>query len=333
MYETLSGKAKAAILLITLGEDKSANIFKHMKDEDINTIVLEIANTTRVTPDTREAVLEEFYEMCIAQRYITEGGIESAKSILEKAYGPEKAQEILSKLTASLGVRRFDFLRKIDAGQIANLLQAEGNYTIALVLSYLTPVTAAEVLISMSPDVQADITRRIASLEGVTPETIKDLEQVLERKVNAIAMGKSVNVGGVDAVAEILNLVGRDTERGIIGTLDTEDPELAEEIRKRMFTFEDLGRLLPTDIQIILREVEQTDLVLSLKGVNDEIKEAILAQVSKRRRGDIEEELSYIGPVRRTDVDEAQQKILAIVRKLSADNKIEMSKSSDNDFV
>ncbi|MCL2499431.1 MAG: flagellar motor switch protein FliG [Defluviitaleaceae bacterium] len=328
----LTGREKTAILLITLGREKAANIFKHLKDEEVESIVLEIANTQRVTPDTRDSVLEEFYQICLAQQYISQGGIDFAKDILIKALGEERAYSVLSKLTVNLQVRHFDFLAKIDANQIVNFISSEGAWTIALVLSYLRPQQAADVLSNLPTEVQADVARRIATMEGTTPDVIKDVERLLEKKVSSLATGDFAQAGGLDTLVEILGRVDRTTERQVLETLDTDDAYLAEEIRKKMFTFEDIIKLQPAHIQVLMGSVQQSDLVVALKSASEEIKALFLRNVSARRRADIEQELEYLGPTKKSDVEAAQQVIVALVRRLQQDKKIEIVGNSD-EFV
>jgi flagellar motor switch protein FliG len=325
----MTGREKAAILLITLGAEKSANIFKHMKDDEIESVTLDIANTQRVTPETRDAVLDEFYQICLAQQYISEGGIAYAKSVLIKALGEERAYNVLSKLTVNLQVRHFDFLNKVDSSQIINIITSEHPQTIALILSYMRPLQAAEIMSNLPSEAQADVARRIAIMEGTSPEIIKSVEKYLEKKVTSLATGDYTQAGGIDALVDILGSVDRTTERHVLETLDIDDVELAEEIRKKMFTFEDIIKLQPSHIQLLMRDVQQSDLVVALKGASDTIKELLLKNVSSRRRLDIEEELDYLPPTKKSDVETAQQAIVAIVRKLQHENKIEIASATD----
>ncbi|MCL1846228.1 MAG: flagellar motor switch protein FliG [Defluviitaleaceae bacterium] len=329
----LTGREKAAILLITLGPEKSAQIFKHLKESEIESLTLEIANTQTVLPEVKDEVLEEFYQICIAQQYITEGGIAYAKSILEKALGENKAFEILSKLTVSLQVRPFDFIRKTDATQITNFLQNEHPQTIALILSYLRPKQAAEVIGSLVPDKQAEVARRIAVMEGTSPEVIKEVEKVFEKKLSALMTEDYTQAGGVDAIVEILNAVDRSTEKHIIETLEVEDIELAEEIRRKMFVFEDILMLSNRDVQQVLKEVDQKELGIALKGCSEELKGHIFANLSKRLAAMIQEDMDYMGPIRRSDMEESQQKIVNIVRRLQESGEIIVARGGQDDVV
>ena len=330
----LRGKEKAAILLIALGPERSAQIFKHLKEEEIEALTLEIANTNLVMPDVKEAVLSEFYQVCLAQQYITEGGIQHARAILEKALGENKAFEIISKLTVSLKARPFDFIKKADASQILNFIQAEHPQAIALILSYLRPQQASQILIELSPEKQADVARRIALMDRTSPEVIKEVEKALERKISSLMVEDFATVGGVDSVVEILNSVDRSTEKNILEILEAEDSDLSEEIRKKMFVFDDIINMDGRSVQRVLREgIDNRDLAIALKGANDEVKALIFNNMSKRLVQMIQEEMDFMGPVRKSDVEEAQQKIVGIIRRLQDAGEIIVSRGGGDDMV
>ncbi len=330
----LTSREKAAILLITLGPEKSAQIFKHLKEEEIEAVTLEIANISTVMPETKEKVLEEFYQICLAQQYITEGGIAYAKQILEKALGESKAYEVISKLTVSLQVRPFDFIRKTDASQILNFIQNEHPQTIALILSYLRPKQAAEVLSALVPEKQADVTRRIATMDRTSPDVIKEVERALEKKLSALMTEDYTDIGGVDSVVEILNAVDRSTEKHIMETLEVEDVELSEEIKKKMFVFEDILMLDSRSVQIVLRQdIDNKMLAVALKGSSEEVQNLIFNNVSKRLAAMIQEDIEYMGPVRRSDVEEAQQKIVNIIRRLQESGEIVIARGGGDEII
>ena len=238
--DRITGIQKAAILLISLGPEKSATIFKHLKEDEIEELTLEIAKTRSVTPQVKDAIINEFYEVCLAQQYIAEGGINYARELLEKALGPEKAIDVIGRLTASIQVKPFEFMRKTDASQLLSFIQDEHPQTIALILSYLGPSQSSMVLAALSPDRQADVARRIATMDRTSPDVVKEVEKILESKLANLVNQDYTIIGGVDHVVEILNSVDRGTEKHIMETLEIEDPELAEEIRKKMFVFEDI---------------------------------------------------------------------------------------------
>ena len=329
----LRGLQKAAILLIALGPERSAGIFKHLKEDEIEELTLEIANTRSVTPQVKEDVINEFYEVCLAQQYIAEGGITYARDLLEKALGSEKAMDVIGKLTASLQVKPFEFVRKTDATQLINFIQDEHPQTIALILSYLAPQQAAMIVSALPPERQADVARRIAVMDRTSPDVIKEVEKVLESKVASLVNQDYTIIGGVDAVVEILNTVDRGTERHIMETLETEEPELAEEIRKKMFVFEDILLLDDRAIQRVLRDVENNDLAVALKNANEEVQGKILNNVSKRLAVMIKEDMEFMGPVRMKDVEEAQQKIVNIIRKLEVSGEIVISRGGGDEIV
>ena len=327
------GVQRAAILLISLGPERSAGIFKHLKEEEIEEMTLEIANIRSVTPQVKEAVITEFYELCLAQQYIAEGGIGYAKDLLEKALGSEKAMDVIGKLTASLQVKPFEFVRKTDATQLINFIQDEHPQTIALILSYLAPSQSALVMSALPPERQADVARRIAVMDRTSPDIIKEVEKVLESKLASLVNQDYTIIGGVDAVVEILNTVDRGTERHIMETLEVEAPELAEEIRKKMFVFEDILLLDDRAIQRVLRDVENNDLTMAMKSTKDEVKEAIFNNMSKRLAVMIKEDMDFMGPVRMKDVEEAQQKTVNVIRKLEDSGEIVISRGGGDEIV
>ena len=329
----MDGVEKAATLLITLGPEKSAKIFKHLKEEEIEQLTLEIANTSSVSPQTKEKVLSEFYEICLAQQYIAEGGIGYAKELLEKALGEEKAKDVIGKLTASLQVRPFEFIRKTDPSQLLNFIQDEHPQTIALILSYLPASQASMVVSSLPPEKQADVARRIAQMDRTSPDVIKQVEKVLERKLSSLVNQDYTIVGGVDAIVSILNSVDRGTEKHIMETLEVEEPELADEIRKKMFVFEDILSLDDRAIQRVLRDVDNSDLALALKGATEEVQNVILNNLSKRLAVMIREDMDFMGPVRMKDVEEAQQKIVNIIRKLEDSAEIVIARGGGDEII
>lgn len=332
-HEEYNGIQKAAILLITLGPERSADIFKHLKEEEIEELTLEIANTRSISAQVKEDILNEFYQVCLAQQYIAEGGIGYAKELLDKALGNEKAQEVITKLTASLQVRPFEFVRKTDPSQLLNFIQDEHPQTIAMILSYLTSSQAAMVLGSLPPEKQADVAKRIALMDRTSPDVIKEVESVLERKLSSLVNQDYTIVGGVDAIVNILNTVDRSTEKHIMESLEIEEPELADEIRKKMFVFEDILLLDDRAIQRVLRDVENSDLAVALKSANEEVQNVIFKNLSKRLAAMIKEDMEFMGPVRMKDVEEAQQKIVSVIRKLEDAGEIVISRGGGDEII
>lgn len=333
MKEVFNNRQKAAMLLIALGPEKSAKIFKYFKEEEIEELTLEIASIKAISPKVKEEVLQEFYEMCLAQEYIAEGGIGYAKELLEQALGSDKAVEVINKLTVSLQVRPFEFARKTEPTQLVNFIQNEHPQTIALILSYLKPSQSAEILRSLSPDMQADTARRIALMDRASPEVISQIEQEFEKRLSSVVSEDYTSIGGIDSIVDIINQADRATEKNIMENLEIEDPELAEVIKKKMFVFEDITTLDNRYIQRILREVDNHELAVALKGSSDSVKEVIMANVSKRLAAMIEEDLEYMGPKRIKEVEEAQQKIVNIIRKLENAGEVVISRGSGDEVV
>ncbi|WP_422445835.1 flagellar motor switch protein FliG [Thermoanaerobacterium sp. DL9XJH110] len=329
----LSGKQKAAILIVSLGPEIAANIYKFLKEEEIEQLTLEIASLKKVSSEEKNAIIEEFHQMLMAQNYITQGGIDYAKEILEKALGTQKAIEIINRLTSSLQVRPFDFIRKADPSQLMNFLQNENAQTIALIMTYLNPEQAASLLSSLPPEKQVDIARRIATMDRTSPDIILEVEKVLERQLASVVTEDYTNVGGIQTVVNILNNVDRGTEKNIIEALEVDDPDLAEEIRRRMFVFEDILSLDNRAIQRTLREVDNQDLILALKGASEEVKKKIFSNMSKRQVEMVNEDMQYMGPVRLRDVEEAQQKIVNIIRKLEDAGEIIISRGGGDEII
>ena len=331
--EKLSGLQKSAILLIALGPERSATIFKHLKEEEIEELTLEIANTRSITPQVKDEVVDEFYQVCLAQQYIAEGGINYAKELLEKALGGEAAVEVISKLTASLQVKPFEFVRKAEPSQLLNFIQDEHPQTIALILSYVAPSQASQIIAALPQERQADVAKRVAMMDRTSPDVIKEVEKILESKLASLVNQDYTIVGGVDQVVEILNSVDRGTEKHIMETLEIEEPELADEIRKKMFVFEDILLLDDRAIQRVLRDVDNNDLGLALKGSNEQVQGAIFNNLSKRLATMIKEDMEFMGPVRMKDVEEAQQKIVNIIRKLEDSGEIVISRGGGDEII
>lgn len=328
-----TGKEKAAMLLIALGPELSSDVFKQLKEEEIEQLTLEIANIRSVTPNDKDIIMEEFYQMCLAQDYIAEGGIGYAKDILEKALGAEKSMEIINRLTVSLQVRPFEFIRKTDASQVLNFLQNEHPQTIALILAYLRPSQSAEVLSALPQDKQADVAKRVAVMDRTSPEIIKEVERVLEKKLSSLVLEDYTATGGLQSIVDILNSVDRGTEKHIMETLEIEDSELAEDIRKRMFVFEDILQLDNRSIQRFLREIDNSQMAIALKGATEEVQDAIYGNMSKRLSDMIKEDIDFMGPVRLKDVEEAQQKIVNVIRKLEDSGEIIISRGGGDEII
>lgn len=334
-HREMSGRQKAAILLISLGPELSAKVFGHLKEAEIEAISLEIASQRQIPADMREKILYEFYQIYQAQQFISQGGIDYAREILERALGQTKAVEILTRLTASLQTRPFDVVRKADPNQLLSFISGEHPQTIALIMAYLQPEQAAIVLGSLPPERQADVARRIAIMDRTSPEVLKEVEKVLERKLASMVSQDFTTAGGVESVVEVLNRVDRSTEKTIMESLAVQDPGLADEIKKRMFLFEDIVSLDNRSLQRVLREVDLSrDLPLALKVASDEVKRKVSANISRRAQENLREAMDYLGPVRLRDVEDAQTKIVNIIRKLEEMGEIVVgSRGGGEDIV
>lgn len=328
-----SGVRKASVLLLTLGSDKAANILKHMNDEDIERLTLELAKLEKVSDNEKKSVLEEFVTNFKAREFMASGGIEYARDMLERAVGAEKALEILEKLTSNLQVKPFDFLKKSDPMQLVNVLQNEHPQTIALILCYLNPKQAAQVIGSLPENLKAEVVKRIAMLDKANPEVVREVERVLERKVSAFVTQDFAQVGGLDTVVEFMNSLDRSTEKAILDKLSETDPELAEEIRRHMFVFEDVVKLDDRSVQMVLREVDTKDLSKALKGASEDIMNKIANNLSKRAGQLLKEEIEFMGPLRVVDVEEAQQKIVNVIRRLEESGEIFIARGGGEELI
>jgi flagellar motor switch protein FliG len=329
----LTGRQKAAIFLVSLGSDVSSEIFKHLREDEIEQLTFEIARLDKIEPEDKDRVLQEFQELMMAQEFISTGGIDYAREVLERALGTQKAIDIVNRLTSSLQVRPFDFIRRTDPSHLLNFIQGEHPQTIALILAYLDPNKASTILSGLSHQIQADVAKRIATMDRTSPDVLREVERVLERKLSTLASEDYTSAGGVDAIVEILNQVDRGTEKIIIEALEEEDPELAEEIKKRMFVFEDIVLLDDRSIQKVLREVDTQDLAKALKGVDTEVQEKIFRNMSKRASSLLREDMDFMGPIRLRDVEEAQQKIVNIIRKLEDAGDIIVARAGEEELV
>jgi len=332
-HRKLTGRQKAAVLLISLGPELSAKVMKQLSEEDIEKITYEIANMDVVDAETQQEVLKEFLELHEVQYYLLKGGVEYAKQVLEKSLGPAKANEYIRKLTAATKKYPFSSLRKTDPKHLVNFIGNEHPQTIALILSYLDPEQAAMVLSELPQDVQAEIAKRIAKMETTSPEIVKEVEAVLEKKLSTFVGERFTFAGGIQTVVDILNRADRSTERTIIETLEQDDPELAEEIRNRLFVFEDINILDDTAIRRVLREVDMKDLAKALKGASDELMNRILRNMSKRAGEMLQEEMEFLGPVRLREVEEAQQNIVQIIRRLDEAGEIIISRGGEDEVI
>ena len=327
----LTGEQKAAVLMVALGPEISAEVFKEMKEETVEQVTLQIANLKKVSPADRDSVMEECYTLSMAEEYISQGGVEYAREILERALGDQKAVEIINRLQGALQMTPFDFVKRTDPQQLLNFIQNEHPQTIALILAHLTSDHAATILSALPTEVQVDVATRIAILDRATPDIIMEIEKVLERRIASVFTQELTAAGGVRSVAEVLNRVDRSTEKAIMEKLEETNPELADEIKRLMFVFDDILLIDDRSIQQILREVDQKDLVLALKGAGEEVKAKILKNMSARARAMINEDMEVMGPVRLKATEEAQQKIVNIIRQLEEMGEIVVARGGEEE--
>lgn len=330
----LTGVQKAAILFITLGPEASAGIIKKLPEAEIQKITYEIANITGVNSHQREEILSEFIEINKARDFILEGGIEYARNLLAKALGPQRAKEILEKVTeATQQYRPFSIARKADASQLMNVIANEHPQTIALILCYLQSDKSGQILSALPEDIQGEVAYRIATMNNTSPMVIKEIEKVLDSKLSSVVKSEMTVIGGVDTLVDILNQVDRTTEKNITEGLEREDPELAEKVKESMFVFEDIITLDDVSIQRILRETEAKELALALKGCSDEVANAIFRNQSKRAAAALKEDMEFLGPVRLMDVEKAQQRVVGIIRRLDEAGEIVMSRGGEDAII
>jgi flagellar motor switch protein FliG len=328
-----TGRQKAAIFLVTIGSEISAEIFKYLREDEIETLTFEIARLETIDSEQKDAILQEFQELMMANQFISTGGIDYARELLEKSLGSQKAIDIINRLTSSLQVRPFDFIRRTDPAHLLNFIQQEHPQTIALILAYLEPNKASIILQNLTHEVQSDVARRIATMDRTSPEVLREVERVLEKKLSSLSSEDYTAAGGVESIVEILNLVDRASEKQIIEALEDEDPELAEEIKKRMFVFEDIVMLDDRAIQKVMREVDSQELAKALKSVDSEVQDKIFKNMSKRAAGMLKEDMEYMGPVRLKDVEEAQQKVVSIIRHLEDTGEIVVARAGEDELV
>jgi flagellar motor switch protein FliG len=312
----LSGVRKAAILLLSLEQDQAAEVLKRLPPEAQEEVAREIASLGEIAVSSRRDVFGEFYNLALANSYLTEGGLEHAKSLLRKSLSTEDADRLIKQVTQQVATTPFSFLQKAESENLLTFIQDEHPQTIALILAHLNPQKASEILVGLPSQKQIEVVKRVANMEQTNPEVIREVERGLEHRLSDIVSQTFEKAGGVETVAEILNLADRSTEKGIMEGLEAEDPDLVEQIRRLMFVFEDILLVNDKGIQSVLKEVDNEELSLALKTASDELKNKIFKNMSERAAQLIGEDMQYMGPVRVSDVESAQQKIVDIVRRL-----------------
>ena len=329
----VKGRRKAAVLLISLGTERAAEVFKHLRDDEIEALSLEMAKLQRVDPGTSESVLEELAATVTAYDSLNAGGVDYAREVLERALGPERALEIIGRMSTVIERRPFEFLRKTPPEQMVTFLRNESPQTIALVIANLHTTLASQVLSNLPDSDQAEIALRIARMGETSPDVVKQVEDVMRQKLDTVVQQEYSAAGGIKSLAEILNHTDRSTERNVLDSLTETDEELAVEVRRLLFVFEDIIKLDDRAIQMILREADQKDLALALRGVSDEVKDRILGNMSERGAQMLTEEMEFQPPQRKRVVEEAQGRIVAIVRKLEEAGAVVLSRGEEDAVV
>lgn len=331
--EALTPVKKAAAVVIALGAERASEVYKYLNEEEIEQLSLEIAKLDRLSPEAMQETVEDFYGLCVTQKVINEGGVLYAKDVLEKAFGQQQASSFMERLSKSLRSKSFEFIRKADSKNIQMVLQNEHPQTIALILSYARSDQAAQIIAELPRNTQLDVIKRIAELDRVSPEMIKLVESTLEKRFSTIITSDQVEVGGVPYIAEIMNRVDRATEKFIFDELGEKDAALADEIHKLMFVFEDIATLDSMTIQRFIREVDTKDLAVALKSANEEVKQLILQNMSSRMRESVEQDIQYLHNIRMRDVEEAQQKIVGIIRQLEEAGEIVIARGEGDEIL
>ncbi len=324
---------KAATVVLSLGVEHASRVYKYLKQDEIEQITMQIATLENLSPQAVDATMEEFYNLCLAQKYITEGGIEYAKAILEKAMGSSSASAVIERITRTLQTKAFSFLDEADPKHLLSLIQNEHPQTIALILSYCTADQASEILGELPGEIQLDVVERVARMDRTSPDAVRDVEKMIEQKLSMSETVGFTEIGGPKYMAGVLNLVDRSTEKFIMEELSKRDPQLAEEIRNRMFVFEDIATLDPLHIQRFLQDVNANDLLIALKGCSKEITDVFYANMSVRLKTTLEEEAGYLHGVRLSAVEEAQQKLVSMVRRLEEAGEITISRGRKDETI
>ena len=329
----LTEAQKAATVVISLGSETAAQVYKHLSEDEIEKLTYEIAKIQRLGSDDVESILNDFYSLCLTQKVVTEGGVNYARNVLEKAFGAQVAQSLLDRVTKSLKTKAFEFIRKADYKNLMTTIQSENPQAIALILSYARSDQAATIISELPKEVRIDVVERIAKMDRTSPEIINQVEKVLERKFSSMVSVDFMEVGGINYIADVMNHVDRSSEKYIFDEMYKRDAKLADEIRKKMFIFEDITGLDSMSIQRFLREIDSKDLVVALKGSNDEVKDIIFQNMSQRMGETVRSDMEYLHNVRMRDVEEAQQRIVAVIRKLEDEGEIIISKGGKDEFL
>ncbi|MEA4805920.1 flagellar motor switch protein FliG [Acetobacterium wieringae] len=333
MDVTLTPRQKAAQVVISLGADIASSIYKHLQEDEIEILTYEITRQESVPPEVADQVIDEFYGLCVAQKVYIEGGINYARNVLEKAFGVQQGSALLERVTKTLRTKAFEFIRKADYKNLMNMIMNEHPQTIALVLSYARADQASAIISELPKSIRVEVVERIARMDRTSPEIIRQVETILERKFESVVSFDLLEVGGINYIAEIMNNIDRGTEKYIFDELSKNDAKLSEEIRKRMFVFEDIVILDSMSIQRFLQEVDTKEMSVALKGANKGVADVIFANMSQRMGETVKSEMEFLHNVRVRDVEEAQQKIVSVIRRLEEEGEIVTSKGGKDEII
>lgn len=329
----LTPAARAAAVIVALGSEEASNVYKYLREDEVETLSLEVAKLNRLSQEDLQEIVDDFYGLCVTQKVISEGGILYARDVLEKAFGAQQASDYMERISQAMQTRPFDFIRKANYRSLMMLVQNEMPQTIAFILSYAKADQASKIISELPKETQLEVVRRIANLESVSPEIVGIVEKVMEHRCSTIVNQDMTEIGGVNYVADIMNHTDRATEKHIFEELNKKDPELSENIRKLMFVFEDIVQLDDMAIQRVLREVDNQDLAVAIKGSSEEVKNVLLNNMSSRARENLLSDIEYLRNVRMRDVEEAQQRIVGVIRALEESGEIVISRGEEDEII
>lgn len=329
----VTAATKAAAVIVALGSENAAGIYKFLSEEEIEKVSIEVAKLERLTPEELQAIIDDFYGLCVTQKVIAEGGILYARDVLEKAFGAQQAANYMDRISHSMQKKAFEFVRKANYKNLLMVLQNEHPQTIAFILSYAKAEQASKIISELPKSIQLDVIKRIATLSSVSPDIVNLIEEILEKKFSSMISLDMAEIGGVNYVAEIMNHTDRTTEKYIFEELSKKDRQLSDDIRKLMFVFEDIVKLDDLSIQRVLRDVDNQDLTIAIKGSSEDVKNILLSNVSSRARESIIEDIQYLRNIRLKDVEHAQQKIVNIIRQLDESGEIVISRGGEEDTI
>ena len=330
---TMNPAEKAAAVISIIGAETGSEGFKYLNDGEIEQISIELARLPRLSDTEINDISKEFYECCVTQKVISEGGKDYAKEVLEKAFGQQQARNLMDRVTKALKTKSFGFIRKVDYKSLMSVVQNEHPQTLAMILSYATPEQASRIIVNLPKETQIDVVERVANMDRAYPTAVKIVEDVVRRKIGSSESEEAMEVGGLNYIADVMNHVDRSTERDIFEELNIKNPQLAENVRKLMFVFEDIAYLDPLSIQRFIRDVDSKDIAVALKVANKEVTGAIFSNMSNRMRESIQTDMEYLRNIRMSDVEEAQQRIVGTIRRLEEDGEIVISKDGKDEII